>query len=284
MSPSPTEIEIREQLAGNVCRCTGYGRIIDAVQQVAVRRAGSSIVSTTEIDITVPIGTGTRHGTLGTSPTRPDGIAKAQGAYAFSSDLSADGCLWGSTLRSPHPYARIVSIDLSAAWKISGVEAIITADDVPGSMFYGLISQDQPVFASDVVRYVGEPIAAVAADHPETCRRALEAIVVEYEILEPLLDPEAAIDGSHPPIHPDGNLIRHQRIVCGDTTVVGDVVVEGTYDIGMQDQAFLGPRSRPGGARPRRRRVSSCTSRPSGCTRTATRSRPASACPTTPCG
>ena len=66
------------------------------------------------------------------------------------------------------------------------------------------------------------------------------AIVVEYEILEPLLDPEAAIDGSHPPIHPDGNLIRHQRIVCGDTTVTGAVVVEGTYDIGMQDQAFLG--------------------------------------------
>ncbi len=94
----------------------------------------------TTIEIDVPIGTGTRHGTIGSSPTRPDGIAKVQGAYAFSSDLSADGCLWGSTLRSPHPSARIVSIDLSAAWKISGVEAIITADDVPGSMFYGLIT------------------------------------------------------------------------------------------------------------------------------------------------
>ena len=116
----------------------------------------------------------------------------------------------------------------------------MTADDVPGTMNYGLISQDQPVFASDVVRYVGEPVAAVAADHPETCRRALAAIVVDYELLDPLLDPEAAIDGSHPPIHPDGNLIRHQRIVCGDQSVVGDVVVEGTYEIGMQDQAFLG--------------------------------------------
>jgi xanthine dehydrogenase D subunit len=194
----------------------------------------------TTIDIEVPIGTGTRHGTIGTSPTRPDGIAKVQGAYAFSSDLSADGCLWGATLRSPHPYARIVSIDLSAAWKVSGVEAIITAEDVPGVPTYGLIRQDQPVFASDVVRYVGEPIAAVAADHPETCRRALDAILVEYELLDPLLDPEAAIDGSHPPIHPDGNLIRHQRIVRGDTGITGDVVVEGTYEIGMQDQAFLG--------------------------------------------
>ena len=136
--------------------------------------------------------------------------------------------------------ARIKSIDVSGAWKIAGVEAVVTADDVPGTMNYGLISQDQPVFASDVVRYVGEPVAAVAADHPETCRRALAAIVVDYELLDPLLDPEAAIDGSHPPIHPDGNLIRHQRIVCGDQSVVGDVVVEGTYEIGMQDQAFLG--------------------------------------------
>jgi xanthine dehydrogenase D subunit len=181
-----------------------------------------------------------RPGTIGTSPTRPDGIAKVQGSFEFSSDLSADGCLWGATLRSPHPYARIVSIDVSAAWQIDGVETVITADDVPGSMHYGLIAHDQPVFASDVVRYVGEPVAAVAADHPETCRRALEAIVVTYEVLEPLLDPERAIDGSHAPIHPDGNVIRHQRIVCGDPDVVGDVVVEGTYDIGMQDQAFLG--------------------------------------------
>jgi xanthine dehydrogenase D subunit len=181
-----------------------------------------------------------RHGTIGTSATRPDGNAKVQGAFEFSSDLSADGCLWGATLRSPHPYARIVSIDPGAAWRIDGVAAVITADDVPGRLTYGLISQDQPVFASDVVRYVGEPVAAVAADHPETCRRALEAIVVTYELLDPLLDPEAAIDGSHPPIHPDGNLIRHQRIVCGDPEVTGAVVVEGTYEIGMQDQAFLG--------------------------------------------
>ncbi|MGB0112712.1 MAG: xanthine dehydrogenase subunit D [Ilumatobacteraceae bacterium] len=194
----------------------------------------------TTIDRVDTPSTAHRHGTIGTSTTRPDGTAKVQGTFEFSSDLSADGCLWGSTLRSPHPHARIVSIDLSAAWKIDGVEAVITAEDVPGQMTYGLIAQDQPVFASDVVRYVGEPVAAVAADHPETCRRALDAIVVEYELLEPLLDPEAAISGEREPIHPDGNLIRHQRIVTGDPDVVGDVVVEATYEIGMQDQAFLG--------------------------------------------
>ena len=179
-------------------------------------------------------------GRLGDSIARPDGVPKVQGTFSFSGDLSADGFLWGATLRSPHPHARIVSIDLSGAWKISGVEAVITAVDVPGTPTYGLISHDQPVFASDVVRFVGEPLAAVAADHPETCRRALAAIIVEYEVLPPLVDPERAIDGSHPPIHPDGNVIRHQRIVRGDQTIVGPVVVEGTYEMGMQDQAFLG--------------------------------------------
>jgi xanthine dehydrogenase D subunit len=179
-------------------------------------------------------------GRLGDSPPRPDGIAKVQGSFAFSGDLSADGFLWGATLRSPHPYARIVRIDVTPAWRIDGVAAIVSAEDVPGKPTYGLISSDQPVFASEFVRYVGEPIAAVAADHPETCRRALEAIVVEYEILPPLTDPERAIDGSHPPIHPAGNVIRHQRIVRGNQSLIGDVVVEGTYEIGMQDQAFLG--------------------------------------------
>jgi xanthine dehydrogenase D subunit len=179
-------------------------------------------------------------GRLGDSPPRPDGTAKTQGSFAFAGDLSADGFLWGATLRSPHPYARILRVDLAPAWRIDGVAAIVTAADVPGKPTYGLISSDQPVFAADVVRYVGEPIAAVAADHPETCRRALAAIVVEYEVLTPLTDPERAIDGSHPPIHPDGNVIRHQRIVAGDQSLVGDVVVEGTYELGMQDQAFLG--------------------------------------------
>ena len=177
---------------------------------------------------------------IGASPTRPDGVPKVQGRFAFSSDVWADGMLWGATLRSPHPYARIVRLDPSPAWRIPGVEVVITAADVPGNPTYGLISQDQPVFADGVVRYVGEPVAAVAADHPETCRRALAAIVVEYEVLEPLLDPDVAVSGGHEPIHPFGNVHRHQRIVRGDVDATGPVVVEGTYEIGMQDQAFLG--------------------------------------------
>lgn len=181
-----------------------------------------------------------QRGVLCSSALRPDGIPKVTGDFAFSSDLSVENMLWGATLRSPHPYARILNIDLTAAWKISGVETIITADDVPGKSTYGLISSDQPVFARDLVRYMGEPIAAVAADHPETCRRALAAIQITYEVLTPVVDPELAMLRSTSPIHPDGNVIRHQRIRCGDAAATGLHVVEGTYVIGMQDQAFLG--------------------------------------------
>ena len=177
---------------------------------------------------------------LGNSALRPDGAHKVQGSFEFTSDMHAENMLWGATLRSPHPYAKIVSIDTSAALALSGVHCVITADDVPGKPTYGLISSDQPVFAKDVVRYMGEPVAAVAADHPETCRRALSLITVVYEVLTPLTDPEDAIAGSFDPIHPDGNVIRHQRIIRGDQTITGAVVVEGEYVIGMQDQAFLG--------------------------------------------
>ena len=162
-----------------------------------------------------------------------------RGRFAFGSDLWAEGMLWGATLRSPHPAARIRAIDLSAAYRIPGVHAIVTADDVPGRLEYGLEHADQPVFAREVVRYAGEPIAAIAADHPDTARRAVDAIRVEYEPLIPLTDPVAAFDA--PPIHPDGNLFRHVRIRHGDPDATGAVVVEGTYEVGMQDQAFLGP-------------------------------------------
>ena len=187
---------------------------------------------------------GTREGIrggVGSDVRRPDGIPKVQGRFGFSSDLFAEGMLWGRTLRSPYPAARIVSIDTSEAEQIAGVEVVITADDVPGQLTYGLEHADQPVFAPDVVRYQGEPIAAVAADHPEVAWRAVNAIKVTYEEMAPLTDPEAAIDAE--PIHPDGNVFRHQEVIHGDLDVTGDVVVEGSYEVGMQDQAFLGPES-----------------------------------------
>ena len=113
---------------------------------------------------------------LGESVLRPDAPAKTKGQFAFSSDLYLEGMLWGATLRSPHPSARIRSLDPAPALAISGVHAVITNDDLWGSRTYGLEHHDQPVFADRVVRYHGEPVAAVAADHPETARRAAAAI------------------------------------------------------------------------------------------------------------
>jgi xanthine dehydrogenase D subunit len=178
---------------------------------------------------------------VGADVPRPDGIPKVQGRFGFSSDLFAEGMLWGRTLRSPYPAARIRSIDTSRAEQMPGVEVVITAADVPGRSTYGLEHPDQPVFAADVVRYQGEPVAAVAADHPEVAWRAVRAIEVEYQQIEPLVDPQAAIEAA--PIHPDGNVLRHLQIVHGDPGAGADVVVEGSYEVGMQDQAFMGPES-----------------------------------------
>ncbi|MGH9074564.1 MAG: xanthine dehydrogenase subunit D, partial [Acidimicrobiales bacterium] len=155
--------------------------------------------------------------------------------------LWADGMLWGHVLRAPHPSAAITGIDPSGAWAVPGVRAVLTASDVPGQLTYGLEHADQPVFADHVVRYMGEPVAAVAADHPETARRAAGAIAVGYDVSEPLVDPEVAIQA--PPIHPDGNVFRHLTIRHGDPGRTGAVAVEGTYEVGMQDQAFMGPES-----------------------------------------
>jgi xanthine dehydrogenase D subunit len=180
-------------------------------------------------------------GRIGESATRPDGIPKVRGEFAFTSDMWADGMLWGRTVRAPHPSARIRRIDISPALRIPGVAAALTAEDVPGEACYGLDQKDQPVFAGDTVRYFGEPVAVVAADHPETARRAAEAIVVEYQPTNATIDPESAIDG--PALHPLGNVIRHLRISTGDPDATGPVVVEGSYQVGMQDQAFMGPES-----------------------------------------
>jgi len=178
---------------------------------------------------------------LGSSVKRPDGVPKVDGSFAFSSDLHADGMVWGHILRSPHPHARIRSVDIGPALAVPGVHAVLTADDVPGDKNFGLEHADQPVFAHDVVMHIGEAVAAVAADHPDTARRAARSIVVDYEVLEPLVDAEAAITAA--PIHRDGNVFADLVIRHGDPSVEGEVVVEGTYEVGMQDQAFMGPES-----------------------------------------
>jgi xanthine dehydrogenase D subunit len=140
-----------------------------------------------------------------------------RGEFAFTNDMWAEGMLWGATLRSPHPSARIRSIDTTAARALPGVAAVVTWQDVPGELYYGIDAPDQPVFAHEVVR------------------------LVDYEPTEPLVDAAAAAGAA--PIHPDGNVYRHLLIRRGDPDVTGPIVVEGTYEVGMQDQAFMGPES-----------------------------------------
>ena len=199
-------------------------------------------------------GTGLQVGKIGERLLRDDAVPKVRGAFDYASDLSAPGMLWGETLRSPHAHARVVSVDTTRALALAGVHAVLTHVDVPGRRTYGLEHPDQPVLAIDRVRYVGEAIAIVAADHPEQARQALAVIEVEYEQLEPVVDMERALEQE--PLHPERptmgpgylddprpNVVRHLVVRHGDPETPGEVVVHGEYEVGMQDQAFLGPES-----------------------------------------
>jgi CO/xanthine dehydrogenase Mo-binding subunit len=193
-------------------------------------------------------------GRVGEIVPRADGVPKVTGEFAYSSDLQAAGMLWGHTVRSPHAHARIVSIDLSQALAMPGVHAVLTHEDVPGAKRYGLEFPDQPVLAFERVRYFGEPVVLVAAEHPEQARRAAERVGVEYEPLAPIVDAERATEQE--PLHPDRptmghryrddprpNVVRALVIRHGDPDAQGEVTVSGVYEVGIQDQAFLGPES-----------------------------------------
>ncbi|WP_322633043.1 molybdopterin cofactor-binding domain-containing protein [Glycomyces albidus] len=175
-------------------------------------------------------------GTVGQSPIRPDAEAKVNGTFDYASDLAFDGMLWGHTLRSPHPRALIRSIDTGPALALPGVAAVLTAADVPGKLHYGLIEADQPVLAPGEVNYQGEPVAIVAAETLDLARRAAERIAVDYEPLEPQCDPSEAVEA--------GAYFRYQPVRVGDPdTAEAAVVVTREYEVGMQDQAPLGPES-----------------------------------------
>jgi CO/xanthine dehydrogenase Mo-binding subunit len=193
-------------------------------------------------------------GRVGESVRRVDAIPKVAGEFAYSSDLYAAGLLWGHTVRSPHAHAHILEIDVSRAVAIPGVHGVLTHEDVPGDKRYGLEFRDQPVLAFDRVRYFGEPVVVVAAETPEQARRAADNVNVEYEPLEPVTDPERAPDLD--PIHPEHwtrghgfrddprpNVVRSITIRHGDPDAPAEISVEGTYELGIQDQAFLGPES-----------------------------------------
>ncbi|GGQ78992.1 xanthine dehydrogenase family protein molybdopterin-binding subunit [Streptomyces flaveolus] len=197
-------------------------------------------------------------GGIGESTLRPDGVLKVTGEFAYSSDMWHEDMLWGQILRSTVAHAEIVSIDTSEALAQAGVHAVMTYDDLPTDVrHYGLEIRDTPVLAHGKVRHHGEPVAIVAADHPETARRAAAKIKVEYRELPVITDeasataPDAVLvhenrDDHHIGHVPHPNILHRQPIVRGDADEAArraDVIVTGDYWFGMQDQAFLGPES-----------------------------------------
>src|SRR5438034_948808 len=189
-------------------------------------------------------------GVVGESVERPDAVAKVKGEFQYGSDLNREGMLFGATLRSPHPHARILGIDVSGARRMSGVRAVITSAELPTRELFGLMKLDQPVLATGRVRYAGEPVAIVAADSAEKARVAARAIAVRYDVLRPTTDAVVALQPGAASLHSKGNVIEDVLVAHGDPDARADVVVEGEYELAMQDQAALGPEA--GLAIPRR--------------------------------
>lgn len=214
-------------------------------------------MATTGTPTDITQGSKTRGG-IGESTLRPDGTLKVTGEFAYSSDMWHEDMLWGHTLRSTVAHAEIRSIDTAEALATPGVYAVLTYDDLPTDVKrYGLECQDTPVLAHGKVRHHGEPVAIVAADHPETARRAAAKIRVDYADLSVVTDEASATAEGAPLVHehrddhhaehvPHPNIVHRQPIVRGDAAEAAtraDVIVSGEYVFGMQDQAFLGPES-----------------------------------------
>jgi xanthine dehydrogenase molybdenum-binding subunit len=176
-----------------------------------------------------------------------DVIDKVTGRAKFTDDFVFADMLFARTLRSPHPHARILSIDTEKAKALPGVHAVLTHKDVPGENLHGLVYRDWPVLCHDVVRYVGDAVAIVAADTEDIASDALKLIEVEYEPLPVVADPEYAHTADAPvlhPNHPTGNLLKHIKVRHGDIEqgfAEADVIVEREYRTPTTEHAFLEP-------------------------------------------
>jgi 4-hydroxybenzoyl-CoA reductase subunit alpha len=175
---------------------------------------------------------------LGRPQRKVDGLAKSTGRAVYTDDITLPGMLHGKILRSPHPHARIVSIDTSEAEAMPGVHGVVTGAEMPTP--YGIIvwTPDEQALATEKVRHVGDAVAAVAAVDEETANEAIERIRVEYEVLEPILDPEEALLRTDVQIHRakkeghNGNISKIVKLEFGEVDQGmgdADVVVEGEY-------------------------------------------------------
>jgi xanthine dehydrogenase molybdenum-binding subunit len=239
-----TDGDIKTALKDTFCRCTGYVSVINAIKAAAEAMeveaqppAPSPRLPETKEPLDV----------VGRALPRQDAVDKVTGRAMYTDDYHFAGMLYARTKRADVPHARIVAIQTDRAEALPGVRRVLTHRDVPGSKNHGLVENDWPVLCYDVVRYVGDAVAIVAADTPEIAAQALDLIEVDYEPLPVVPDPVSARQPGASLVHaerPDGNLLKHIKVRKGDVGdgfAEADVVVERTYRTPTIEHAYLEP-------------------------------------------
>jgi aldehyde oxidoreductase len=247
--PDPSRDAIARALAGNLCRCTGYVKIVDAVRVVAGRRATGEPGPSAEgaaVGLSGPVAEPGPGRWIGARAERYEARDLALGDKPFVADMRAPGMLHGALRFADHPRAVVRRIDISRAAAAAGVVAVVTAADVPGNRRQGLIVDDWPLFVAEgeTTHYVGDVLAAVAAESRATARRAASHIEVEYEVLEPVTDPFAALAHDAPRLHPGGNLVSRSVVQRGDVDAAlasAAHVATETFRTAAIEHAFLEP-------------------------------------------
>lgn len=214
---------------------------LDALdEQAGWQRLYDQLVADVRGEAEVP---GYGEGNVGMRMPRKDVLYKVRGKARYAANLSLPGMLHGRFVRSIHPYAKILRIDTSEAEKAPGVHAVITATDMPDEQAYiGAARKDTPFLAKDVVRYVGEPVVAIAAESIEAVDAAVQLVDIEYEPLEPILSPEEALRPDAPKLHPIGNVTVELNLATGDVDAAmaaADLVIEGQYSNAPIEHAYL---------------------------------------------
>lgn len=233
---NPSRDDVVKSLSNNLCRCTGYSKIIDAVLHAAALMRGNE---------PAPVARPASGKVVGQSVPRLDSPDTVDGRAKYAADLKMDGMLHAKLLRSPHHHARIISIDVSDAAKMPGVHAVITEADVPGTPYLPNCQPQVFLFSKDKVRFRGEAIAAVAADTEEIAELALQKIRIEYEPLKAIIELEEALAPDAPPLF-DGldNISPVKEVTHGDIEkgfAEADIIVENTYSVPVREHAAMEP-------------------------------------------
>ena len=239
-NPSAGIEEIKERLGGNICRCTGYTKIFEAVELARDVIAG-------DLPEEALNETAVGDSYIGHNVSRIDAPSKVSGRLRYAADIKMHDMLQLQVLRSPHPHANIVSIDTSEAEAMDGVVCVISSDDVPAETDgFGVFVHDQPIMARGKVRHVGEAVAAVAAEDLVTARRALAKIKVVYEELPGVYDPEDAMKLGAAIVHDyaENNVVKHIPVRKGDIEAGfanADLVLEDDFSTQLVEHAYLEP-------------------------------------------